>query len=133
MHRVLVVDKNRKPLMPCHPARARQLMREGKAKMLRRQPFTIILIEREDGETQPVTLKVDPGSKTTGIALVADFKRGKRVIWAGELTHRGQQIKDNLLSRRQTRKSRRHRKTRYRPARFNNRRRAKGWLPPSAG
>jgi 5-methylcytosine-specific restriction endonuclease McrA len=53
------------------------------------------------------------------------------VVWAGEIEHRGQQIRDRLLARRQQRHSRRARKTRYRPARFDNRRRAEGWLPPS--
>jgi 5-methylcytosine-specific restriction endonuclease McrA len=131
MQRVLVVDKNKKPLMPCHPARARELLKVGKAAVLRRFPFTIILKEREGGDTQGVQVKFDPGSKTTGIAAVGDFKRGKRVIWAAELTHRGQQIRGALLSRRQLRRSRRNRKTRYRKARFLNRRRPQGWLPPS--
>jgi 5-methylcytosine-specific restriction endonuclease McrA len=131
MQRVLVVDKNREPLMPCHPARARHLLKDGKAAVLRRYPFTIILKEREDGAIQPVTVKIDPGSKTTGVAVLGDFKRGKRVIWAAELTHHGQQIRDALLSRRQSRRARRRRKTRYRQARFLNRRKAKGWLPPS--
>ena len=131
MQRVFVVDKNREPLMPCHPARARHLLREGKAAVFRRYPFTIILKEREGGDVQPVAFKVDPGSRTTGIALVADCKRGKRIVWAAELTHRGGQIRDALLSRRQLRRGRRNRKTRYRPARFDNRRKPEGWLPPS--
>ena len=131
MQRVLVLDKNKKPLMPCHPARARELLRKGKARVFRRFPFTIILTEREGGEVQETQFKVDPGAKTSGIALVAKFKRGLRCIWAGELSHRGWAIKDALLSRRQLRRGRRSRKTRYRPARFDNRRRAKGWLPPS--
>jgi len=128
MQRVLVIDRNKKALMPCYTARARQLL---KAAVHRRFPFTIILKEREGGDTQPVALKVDPGSKTTGLALVADFQRGKRVIWGAELTHRGQQIRDALLSRSQQRGSRRARHTRYRAARFRNRRRSAGWLPPS--
>jgi 5-methylcytosine-specific restriction endonuclease McrA len=131
MQRVLVIDNNKQPMMPCHPARARQLLNKGKAAVYRRYPFTIILKEREGGETQPVALKIDPGSKTTGIALVGDFKRGKRVIWAAELAHRGSQIRDALLSRRQIRRGRRARHTRYRAPRFLNRRRPKGWLPPS--
>ncbi|MCI0709765.1 MAG: RNA-guided endonuclease IscB [Chloroflexi bacterium] len=131
MQRVFVVDKHRQPLMPCHPARARKLLNKGKAAVLRQQPFTIILIEREGGETQPTQVKIDPGSKTTGIALVADFKRGLRCIWAAELTHRGQQVHNALLKRRQQRRTRRSRKTRYRPARFNNRRREQGVLSPS--
>src|SRR5215216_4644456 len=131
MQRVLVLDKNQQALMPCHPARARELLREGQAAVFRKFPFTIILQEREGGETQTVAVKIDPGSKTTGIVLAADFKRGKRVIWAAELTHRGQQIRDALLTRRQVRRSRRNRHTRYRPARFNNRRKGQGWLAPS--
>jgi 5-methylcytosine-specific restriction endonuclease McrA len=131
MQRVLVVDKNKQPLMPCHPARAKMLLKRGKAAVYRKYPFTIILKEREGGDTQPIEVKIDPGSKTTGIAIVADFKHGKRVIWAAELTHRGQQIRNALLSRRQLRRSRRTRKTRYRQARFLSRRRKAGWLPPS--
>lgn len=131
MQRVLVVDKNKKVLMPCHPARARDLLNSGKAAIYRRFPFTIILKEREGGNAQPIALKIDPGSKTTGLALVADFKYGKRVIWGAELTHRGQQIRDALLVRGQKRRSRRQRHTRYRPARFLNRAKPKGWLAPS--
>jgi len=117
--------------MPCHPARARELLGKGKAAVYRRYPFTIILKDREGGDVQPVAFKVDPGSRTSGIVMVADFKRGKRVIWAAELEHRGQVIKKKLLARRQQRRGRRHRKTRYRKPRFLNRRKEKGWLPPS--
>jgi 5-methylcytosine-specific restriction endonuclease McrA len=117
--------------MPCHPARARQLLREGKAVVYRRAPFTIILREREGGETQPMELKLDPGSKTTGIALVATGKRGRRVVWAAELHHRGERIRKALADRRAIRRSRRQRKTRYRKPRFLNRTRKAGWLPPS--
>src|SRR5262245_27970449 len=127
MQRVLVIDKHKRPLMPCHPARARELLRKGKAAVFRRYPFTIILTEREGGATQPIAFKVDPGSKETGLALVADFQRGRRLIWAALLEHRGQQIKAALESRRALRRNRRNRHTRYRPARFDNRRRAEGW------
>lgn len=131
MQKVLVIDSNKQPLMPCHPARARELLNQGKAAVYRRYPFTIILKDREGGDTQPVAFKVDPGSKQTGMALVADFQRGKRLIWAAVLEHRGQHIKDALESRRALRRNRRSRHTRYRPARFNNRRKPEGWLPPS--
>lgn len=131
MQRVFVLDKNKQPLMPCHPARARELLRKGKAKVFKLYPFTIILKEREGGDVQSVEFKVDPGSKQTGIALVADFKRGKTVIWAAVLEHRGQQIKTALETRRSLRRSRRSRHTRYRPARFLNRHTDKGHLPPS--
>jgi 5-methylcytosine-specific restriction endonuclease McrA len=131
MQRVFVVDKNRAPLMPCHPARARQLLRKGKAAVYCRYPFTIILKDRQGGDVQAIAFKVDPGSRQTGMALVADFKRGKRMIWAAILEHRGQQIRNALETRRALRRSRRARNTRYRPARFDNRRRPEGWLPPS--
>jgi 5-methylcytosine-specific restriction endonuclease McrA len=131
MQHVLVIDKNNKPLMPCHPARARELLKAGKAAVFRRFPFTIILKDRECGDAQPVALKIDPGSRTTGVVLVADFQSGKQVIWGAELTHRGQAIRDVLVSRTAQRRSRRQRKTRYRQARFLNRARPKGWLAPS--
>ncbi len=127
MHRVLVLDTNKQPLMPCHPARARQLLKAGKAAVYRRYPFTMVLRERDGGATQPVSLKLDPGSKTTGLALVANG----RVVWAAELHHRGMSIRDRLLARRAVRRSRRRRKTRYRKPRFLNRRRPDGWLAPS--
>jgi 5-methylcytosine-specific restriction endonuclease McrA len=130
-NRVLVLDKNKQPLMPTHPARARQLLKQKKAVVYRRFPFTIMLLERVGGHKQPVALKIDPGSKTTGIAIVATFKRGMRCIFAVEITHRGATIKKALEQRRNVRLSRRHRKTRYRKPRFNNRTRPIGWLPPS--
>jgi hypothetical protein len=86
MQRVLVVDKNKKSLMPCHPARARELLCKGRARVLRKHPFTIIIIDREGGYTQETHIKVDPGAKTTGIAVVAAFKRGKCCIWAAEMS-----------------------------------------------
>ena len=130
-NRVFVLDTNRKPLMPCRPARARQLLRDGKAAVFRRVPFTIILKHREGGAVQDAAVKLDPGSKTTGIVVVADFAQGgKTVIWAAELQHRGHVIRDALTKRRAFR-SRRRGNLRYRPARFNNRAKPKGWLAPS--
>ena len=128
---VFVLSSDGQPLDPCHPARARQLLDHGKAAVWRRYPFTIRLSERSVAErvTHPHRLKLDPGSKTTGIAVVAETTG--RVVWAGELTHRGQAIRDALLSRRASRRSRRQRKTRYRQPRFLNRRRPAGWLAPS--
>jgi 5-methylcytosine-specific restriction endonuclease McrA len=131
MQKVFVLDHDKQPLMPCHPARARKLLKNGKAAVYRRYPFTIIMTYRVGGDLQPIEIKFDPGSRTTGIALVGHFDRGSEVIWAGNLNHRGHQIKRNLDSRRAVRRSRRNRKTRYRPARFNNRQRPQGWLPPS--
>lgn len=124
---VFVLDTNRVPQEPVHPAAARRLLKDGKAAVLKRFPFTIILKEAKQSQPEPVQIKFDPGSKTTGIALVQSGK----VIFAAELTHRGQQIKDALESRRAVRRNRRNRKTRYRAARFDNRTRQDGWLPPS--
>lgn len=131
MNRVFVLSSTKKPLMPCTPARARRLLRDGKAAVYRLQPFTIILQFRADGDTQPIEFKTDPGSKTTGIALVALFQRGRELIWAANLAHRGQAIRAGLDARRALRRGRRARHTRYRPARFQNRTRPAGWLPPS--
>ena len=118
--------------MPTYPARARKLLKIGKAAVYRRYPFTIILKYAVDApQTQSAQLKIDPGSKTTGISIVAQFTRGWVVLWAANLTHRGQAIKLNLEKRRAVRRSRRHRNIRYRKPRFNNRTRPKDWLPPS--
>lgn len=130
MSRVFVVDAQRRPLMPCTPARARILLKQGKAAILRRFPFTLILGEaRPEAVLHPLRLKIDPGSKTTGLAVLNDAEGS--VVWAAELTHRSEPIRDALLARRAVRRSRRQRKTRYRPPRFVNRRRARGWLAPS--
>jgi 5-methylcytosine-specific restriction endonuclease McrA len=127
---VFVVDTELRPLSPCHPARARQLLTESKAAVWRRFPFTIILKwALPDANPEPLRVKIDPGSRTTGLALVNDATG--QVVWAAELTHRGQRIHELLLTRRAHRRARRQRHTRYRPARFNNRRRREGWLPPS--
>ena len=131
MNRVFVLATDKTPLMPCHPARARELMRKGKAAVFRRYPFTLILRQPTTNGTQPVALKIDPGSQTTGMAVVVTGERGNRVVWAAELTHRGKAIRASLESRRALRRGRRNRKTRYRKPRFLNRIRPIGWLPPS--
>ncbi len=124
---VFVLDANRKPLTPCKPSLARKLLSVGKAKVFRLYPFTIILKKEVVEDPQPVSLKIDPGSKVTGFALLLN----SNLIWVAELTHRGQLIKASLDSRRSLRRNRRSRKTRYRQARFLNRTRPKGWLTPS--
>ncbi len=127
---VFVIDKNHQPVMPCTPARARMLLHRGKAAVFRRFPFTIILKRAiPTAANQPLRLKIDPGSQTTGIAIVDDTKGD--VVYAAEINHRGRQVSEALDKRRTIRRSRRKRKTRYRPARSNNRRRPSGWLPPS--
>jgi RRXRR protein len=164
MSHVMVVDAWRRPRVPIHPGRARYLLRAGHAAVWRRYPFTVMFTptphrpharsEASPTVQQPVPpampvesapslrVKIDPGSKTTGLAIVdivvhdphdSSGIGGKtgRVLWAAELTHRGDQVKERLLQRRVCRHSRRQRHTRYRPARFANRRRRAGWLPPS--
>lgn len=126
---VFVIDTSKQPVRAVHPAQARKLLSSGQAAVFRRYPFTIILkvAAPETFKPRPLKIKLDPGSKTTGIAVLDE----NRVIWAAELTHRGGQIRDSLTSRRQLRRGRRNRKTRYRQPRFLNRTRPEGWLPPS--
>lgn len=127
---VFVVDTARRPLNPVHPGAARHLLTLGQAAVWRRYPFTIILKRTVPaGQLQPLRLKLDPGSRATGVALLHDATG--QVVWAGEITHRGHQVHAALLARRALRRSRRHRYTRYRPPRFQNRHRPAGWLPPS--
>ena len=130
MSRVLVVDTHHRPLMPCRPARARLLLKQGKAAVLRRSPFVIILQEAKPEARQTLLrLKIDPGSQTTGLAVMQDSTG--EVVWAAEIIHRGQQVHKELLTRKGVRRSRRFRHTRYRAPRWRNRRRPAGWIPPS--
>jgi len=139
MNYVFVLDTNKQPLNPVHPGWARKLLSAGRATVYKRYPFTIILkaaiqdavrrSRRALSDIQPLRLKIDPGSKTTGLAIVNDDTGD--ITFAAELEHRGQQIKKSMDSRRAIRKGRRSRKTRYRKPRFLNRRRKEGWLPPS--
>jgi len=122
--------------MPCTEKRARQLLERGRARAHRLQPFCIRVVDRtvEDSALQPVRLKVDPGSKVTGMAVIRENVQAagvQTVLHLAELTHRGERIHKALDQRRAYRRSRRHRHTRYRPKRFLNRRRAKGYLAPS--
>jgi 5-methylcytosine-specific restriction endonuclease McrA len=133
---VFVLDKQQKPLMPCTEKRARLLLERGKAVVHRRFPFTIRLKARlaQDSAYQPLRLKLDPGSKATGLAITRDTEeadRNETVVFLAEIRHRGQQIKKTLDARRALRRNRRNRKTRYRAPRFNNRTRRAGWLAPS--
>ncbi len=130
MSRVFVLDAERRPLSPCTPARARLLLKAGKATILRRCPFVLLLkTSRPDAVVEPLRVKIDPGAHTSGIALLNDGSG--EVVWAAEVSHRGPEIREALSRRRVVRRSRRQRKTRYRPKRFANRRRPAGWLAPS--
>jgi 5-methylcytosine-specific restriction endonuclease McrA len=130
MLKIAILDTNKQPLAPCHPAMARRLLSTGQAAVFRRFPFTLILKREVPNPTLPdLKLKIDPGSKTTGIAIINQATGD--VVFAAEITHRGQAIKASLDSRRSLRRGRRSRHTRYLQPRFDNRTRPKGWLPPS--
>ena len=134
MMKVFVLDKDHKPLMPCGPARARKLLKAGRARVHKLQPFTIRIVDRSlaDSVVQKVVVKVDPGSKETGIAVVReDEEETHHALYFINLKHRGAAIRDALTSRRQLRRGRRSRNLRYRAPRFLNRSKPKGWLPPS--
>ena len=129
---VFVLDRRQKPLMPCSEKRARLLLERGRAVFHHRLPFTIGMKDRtaEESEFQPLRLKLDPGSKTTGMAIILDGQSGNQAIFFGQVVHQPG-IKHRLKARAGVGRGRRQRHTRYRPARFYNRRRPKGWLPPS--
>jgi len=130
MSHVFVIDQDKRPLNPVHPSHARHLLTTGQATVFRRYPFTLILKQNVPAAVvQPLRLKIDTGSKATGIALLNEATG--QIVWAAELTHRGQQVKAKLDDRRAQRRGRRNRHTRYRAPRFANRTRPKGWLPPS--
>lgn len=116
------------PLMPCSPCKARILLKKGKAVIKQYRPFTIQL-KYATGETkQDITVGIDLGYQHVGISASTE----KRELYAEEVELR-QDVTKLLAKRRELRRSRRGRKTRYRAARFNNRVRSnnKGWLAPS--
>jgi 5-methylcytosine-specific restriction endonuclease McrA len=129
---VYVLDRNGKPLMPCKEKRASLLLARGRARVHRVMPFVIRLIDRkaETSDFQSLCLKLDPGSKTTGIAVVRETTSSIVVISLIELVHRGREISEALTQRASFRRRRRG-TLRYRAPRFDNRPKAKGWLAPS--
>ncbi|HWS84350.1 MAG TPA: RNA-guided endonuclease IscB [Ktedonobacteraceae bacterium] len=130
MSNVFVVDTNKQPLDMVYPGQARLLLSHGKAAVYRRYPFTLILkVAIDDPLVAELRIKIDPGSRTTGIAILNDVTG--QVVFAAELTHRGQAIKKSLDGRRSVRRSRRNRHTRYRKPRWKNRHtKKKGWISP---
>ena len=124
---VYVISKNGQPLMPTENyAKVRILLKNKQAKVIRRCPFTIQLEYNSTNYTQPINLGIDAGSKHIGISATTETK----VLYEADVELRNDIV--NLIStKRQNRRTRRSRKTRYRKARFNNRRRGKGWLAPS--
>ncbi len=127
-HKVFLLNSDKQPLNPISPKQARKLLEKGKAAVFRQFPFTLIVKNHiESPRIFPLTLKIDPGSQFTGLAILSEDV----VLWVAQIEHRGQAIKNSLESRAATRRSRRNRKTRYREPRFDNRKRATGWLAPS--
>ena len=121
---VPVVSSTGKPLMPCHPARARELVRSGRAvRRFDRGLFYIRLTDRADGEVQAVTVGIDPGSKQEGFTVKSEAHtylniQADAVDW----------VSDHVKTRRDMRRLRRYRNT---PCRKNRANRSVGGLPPS--
>jgi 5-methylcytosine-specific restriction endonuclease McrA len=130
---VFVLDRTGKALMPCSERRARLLLERGRARVHRVLPFVIRFIDRTADfcAFQPLRLKLDPGSRVTGMALVRAFNGGVAVLNLFDLMHRGRQISEALTVRASRRRGRRGRNTRYRAPRSLNRRKPAGWLAPS--
>ena len=125
---VYVLNKHGRPLMPCSPRKARLLLKNQKAKVVKRTPFTIQLLYGSTCYTQDVILGVDAGSKTIGLSASSE----KEELFAAEVTPRNDVV-DLMSTRRELRRARRNRTTRYRQPRFDNRvhGKKKGWLAPS--
>jgi len=124
---VYVLSKTGQPLMPTeNHAKVRVLLKQQKAKVVHRCPFTIQLLYDSTDYTQPVSLGIDAGSRHIGVSATTETK----VLYEADVTLRND-IVDLLSTRREARRTRRSRKTRYRKPRFNNRIRKDGWLAPS--
>ncbi len=124
--RVFVKNMRGQALMSCSQRKARLLLKQKKAKIVGYKPFTIQLCYATGEARQEVIVGVDEGTRHIGIAIVSQGK----VLAKGEIELR-QDVHSLLLTRAQYRRRRRNRKTRYRKARFLNRKKPKGWLPPS--
>lgn len=124
---VYVLNRDGQPLMPTgRCGKVRRLLRDKKAKAVKRCPFTIQLLYEAETNTQLITLGVDAGSKHIGVSAATEDK----VLYEADVELRDDIVK-LLGARREQRSARRNRKTRYRKPRFNNRKRTDGWLAPS--
>lgn len=124
---IYVLNIEGQPLMPCKEAKARKLLKQNKAKIYKREPFTIQLLFVCENQTQDITLGVDAGSKHIGLSATTKEKE----LYSADVELRND-IVELLATRRQNRRTRRNR-LRYRKPRFNNRVHSKksGWLAPS--
>ena len=123
---VFTINKNGEVLMPCSNKKARLLLKEKKAKIVNYKPFTIQLLYGSSGYTQETKLGIDVGSKHVGIAITSQ----NNVLAKGQIDLR-QDVSKLLETRKALRRGRRNRNCRYRQARFLNRKKKEGWLPPS--
>jgi len=126
---VFVIDTNKQPLSPCHPAKARRLLRDGVAAIWCKFPFTIILqkaVEPDNLPTQETRLKIDFGSRHTGLAILQRYI----VVWLAQLNHRIN-IAMLLEKRSNYRRRRRSKNLRYRKCRSKRKTYGEGWVPPS--
>jgi len=134
---VFVLDQHKKPLMPCTPKRARLLLARGRAVVHRVKPFVIRLRDRriQDSVLQESVLKIDPGSRTSGMTLVRAEATPEgevhHALFCSEVQHRGEAVHRGKQAQRSARRRRRSANLRHRAPRFANRAVAKGWLPPS--
>jgi hypothetical protein len=123
---VYMLNCHAQPLMPCHPRKARLLLKEGKAKVVRMVPFTLQLLYGSSGYKQEVSLGIDAGAQHIGVSATTE----QMVLFEAEVQPRTD-IGEVLATRSQFRRARRSRKTRYRKCRFLNRKKRSGWLAPS--
>lgn len=124
---VYVLDKDGHPLIPTNRhGKVRRMLKSGQVKVVKKCPFTIQLMYESEHNVQPVSLGIDAGSKRIGVSATTKTT----VLYEADVELRDDIVK-LIATRRQMRSFRRSRKTRYRPKRFDNRRRGKGWFAPS--
>ncbi len=123
---VYILNCHGQPLMPCQPRKARLLLKSGKAKVVKIVPFTLQLLYGSSGYKQEVSLGIDAGTHHIGVSVTTE----RAVLFEAEVKPRTD-IQELLATRQQFRRARRSRKTRYRKARFLNRKKPERWLAPS--
>ena len=138
---VFVLNKHKEPLMPCSEKRARKLLENKKAVIHKYMPFTIRLKDEiQNSKIEPLQIKIDPGSKETGIAIIQEKEDKLLLRYAGIVKHKIMVVNNSkhksatrLEHRSAIRRKRRNRNTRYRPARWANRKNStkKGRFAPS--
>ena len=110
-----VLTPNRRPLAPCHPNRAKGLVRQEKASFKHRSGIRIIILNKTKvpklKNSSKIQLRMDPGAKTTGMAVTRNYPDGSRdALMTLEITHQGRAVSRRLIKRRQLRRNRRYRK-----------------------